>query len=78
LFILDFFFIKKGKTFNELLYQLDKEVANLNRQCQTSLEQLNLNKIDLEQLSRESDLIFGEVISVTPRDSPDEPPIQPF
>lgn len=61
-----------GKTFNELLVQLDKEVDRLNAHCQTSVQQLSLNKIDLEQLSRESDQIFGEVISLTPKDSPIE------
>lgn len=66
----------QGNTFSGLLVQLDKEVDRLNAHCQASVQQLSLNKIDLEQLSRESDQIFGEVISITPKDSPtDDSPL---
>lgn len=63
-----------SKTFNDLIGQLDLQVTSLSNLCQNGLEQLNLNKIDLTELSNQSDLIFSEVISLTPKTSPSHSP----
>lgn len=59
-----------GNTFNELLRKLDTEVITLNSNFQKSIESLDLNKINLKELSNESDQIFSEVVSLTPKSSP--------
>lgn len=64
-----------GNTFNSLIGQLDTEVTALNNHCKHSLEQLDLNKLDLAALSRESDDVFREIVSLTPKESPVDSPV---
>ncbi len=55
--------------FAQVAAKMEKEVAGLSRQCDKGLDELKANRLELDQLSRESDYILGEIISVTPNPS---------
>ena len=59
-----------GNTFNQLISQLDEQVAELNKSCSFNLEKLNLNSIDLGELSQQSDQLLGDIVCLTPQASP--------
>jgi hypothetical protein len=59
-----------GNTFNHLIVQLDEQISILNKNCMNNLENLNLNTIDLNELSNQSDQLFNDILSITPRGSP--------
>ena len=57
-------------TFNQLIVQLDNEVEALNRACLNNLEKLNLNSINLSELSQQSDQLLMDIVKRTPNSSP--------
>ena len=57
-------------TFNQLIIQLDTEVERLNRACLNNLEKLNLNSINLHELSTQSDQLLMDIVKKTPNSSP--------
>jgi hypothetical protein len=61
-----------GTHFNELIFQLDEQISNLNKQCAYNLEEFRMEKLNLEELSIESDNLLNELVKLTPNISPSE------
>jgi hypothetical protein len=57
-------------TFEKLIYSLDNEISNLNKACMNNMEKLNINVINLKELSEQSDQLVLEIMKPTPESSP--------
>jgi hypothetical protein len=58
-----------SSAFKQLVAKMERQVTGMSRQCEKGLGELERNRSELEGLSRESDFILEEIVSVTPSDS---------
>lgn len=53
-----------SSTFDQLINNLDNEISILNKECLNNIEKININAIDLNELSAQSDNLLNDIIKI--------------
>lgn len=53
-----------SSTFDQLINNLDNEISTMNKECLNNIEKINIDAIDLNELSAQSDNLLNDIIKI--------------